>query len=116
MQESCPPPQTPPSPPDSWGWVLGPCLRLRGTKKGCSDIYLKVHWISNATVLATDALPECAQPHQQFVGQRIDAYTGHIPGEAVAVKASPRGRRRNTGFSSLPFSIEASLVRVAAVR
>ena len=62
MQESCPPPRTPPRPPNSRGARDWAYYRVSGTKKNFAALHprLKVHGISSAAMTAAVVLPDLA--------------------------------------------------------
>jgi len=79
MQESCPPPRTPPLPQRARGAVLGRQVRLariRNSLRSYSD--LKVHWITGASPSPSVVLPPVTEPRQDGVFKRVNAQTSEV--------------------------------------
>ncbi len=96
MQESCPPPRTPPPSQKERGAVLGRRVRLRRIRSSLrSHSDLKVHWISGASPLASVVFPPVTEPRQDGVFKRVKAQSCEVKSQTIFVKRSAGTIGRN---------------------
>ena len=110
MQESCPPPRTPPALRIAGGGGIGAVPSFTKIRNlAALNPRLKVDRILGATVAATPVLPDPAQPVQQGIAKGILTDARHVEREPMFVQRGTRPVSRDFRFASNVPIVQSSL-------